>query len=1164
MYLHTNAVNSLDLQAAIDRTPLIVSPDTTVMVAIVQMSGVCALGNHPRTASSPADSHCCLEARASCVVVVENEQVVGILTERDVVRLIAQQLPFDSLLIKQVMTSPIVTLKESAFTDICFAINLLQEHHIQHLPILDDQNRLVGLVTDESLRKLSRPINLLQLRLVNEVMTREIICALPQVSALAIAQKMAEHGVSSIVIVETTDNQKAEGRRQKADCHGLSRRTCPEPSRSRSVSEGESYSKRRLILSRTVSQSDMKCTGSPKVNETAEFPAQDISLLVSESQILTPIGIITKRDLVQFQALGLNLASHRAEAMMSTPLFTVEPEESLWNALQIMQQRFVRRLVVRGKQSDLLGVVTQTNIQQALNPLEMYRLAEVLEAKVVRLEAEKVELLKSRTAELERQVAARTAALEAKAEREKLLADLATQIHSSLSLQTILETTVEQVRQVLECDRVNIWRFESNWQCIVVAESTDLRPSLVGERITETFFSQDLAKVYRQGWIRVVSDIYSTEMSPCHREMLVRLQTRAKILVPLLCRGELWGLLNATECDHARDWQPEDVELLQALSMQLALALQQATTYQRLRAELSERRQAETRLRESEQRYASLAAAVPVGILRSDASGKCIYVNDRWCQIAGLTPEVAIGHGWRQALHPEDRDLVIAAWEQSAQDHQPFRFEYRYQRPDNEMTWVYGQSVPEWDANGQVVGYVDTITDINGLKQAQELIIHNALHDPLTNLPNRTLLIERLELAIWQAERSESYHYAVLFLDLDRFKVVNDSLGHLVGDQLLKTIAQKLETNLRKLDLVARLGGDEFVILLENIKDTKEVIYITERILADCQTPLIINGHEIFTSMSIGIVVGTKEYHQAADLIRDADIAMYQAKSKGKKSYKFFDAAMHAQALNRLTLETDLQKALEQGEFILYYQPIVDLLKNRLVGFEALARWPHSTRGFISPEEFIPIAEETGSIVQLDSWVLCKACRQIATWKARFGPSFPLEISINLCAQDLRKANLVKHIDYILADAGLAGESISLEITERMLIEDIDQTIDLLAQLASRNIQISIDDFGTGYSSLNYLHRLPAHSLKIDRSFVSQMQAGNRNYQVVSTIIALSNQLGLTVVAEGIETAQQLQQLKQLGCQFGQGYFFSEPLAAHEVEDYITEGVWKQLCHSVA
>jgi diguanylate cyclase (GGDEF)-like protein len=435
------------------------------------------------------------------------------------------------------------------------------------------------------------------------------------------------------------------------------------------------------------------------------------------------------------------------------------------------------------------------------------------------------------------------------------------------------------------------------------------------------------------------------------------------------------------------------------------------------------------------------------------------------------------------------------------------------------------------------------------LKAASDLILHNAMHDPLTDLPNRRLLLERIDQAIQRSHQLDSHGYAILFLDLDQFKIVNDSLGHIIGDQLLISISEKLKKHLEDVYLVARFGGDEFVILLEYIANIDEVIKITERILSDFQVPLILNGGEIFIDVSIGIVLGNKDYHQAADLLRDADMAMYKAKSEGRNSYKFFDAEMYVQAKKRFDLETDLRHAIDRQEFMVYYQPIMDILNgDRLIGFEALVRWQHPTRGMVSPMDFVTISEETGLIVALDSWVFQEACQQLAKWKTTFVDAAALKMSINLSAQDIRNPNLLTDIDRILAKTGLDGKSITLEITESMLLDDINQTIDLLTQIKSRNIQVSIDDFGTGYSSLNYIHRLPADYLKIDRSFINQMQEASRNYQIVRTIIALGNQIGLAVVAEGIETSAQLEILRNLECEFGQGYLFSKPLSVQEIE----------------
>ncbi|MEB3311020.1 MAG: EAL domain-containing protein [Snowella sp.] len=572
---------------------------------------------------------------------------------------------------------------------------------------------------------------------------------------------------------------------------------------------------------------------------------------------------------------------------------------------------------------------------------------------------------------------------------------------------------------------------------------------------------------------------------------------------------------------------------------------------------ISDRKQAENSLRESEERFRSIFDTAAIGMAIASLEGKHVLVNPAFCKMLGYSEAELTALSFQEITYPADLDIDLEHYHQLLTGKiNYFHLEKRYIHKEGHVIWTEVSISLVRDQNQNPLYDIALIQNISDRKKAEQQIIHNALHDPLTDLPNRTLLMERIELAIKRCKRLPSQHYALLFLDLDRFKIINDSLGHLVGDQLLKSIAQKLKIHLREVDLVARLGGDEFVILLEDITDFEQVVPITERILKDCQTPFLLDGYEMSVSTSIGVVLGTPNYVQASELLRDADIAMYKAKSQGGNSYRVFDVQMHTQALSRLTLETELRQALKHQEFTVYYQPIMDLLNDRLVGFEALIRWHHPERGLVSPAVFMAIAEETGLIVPMDQWILRTACEQLVQWKACNFVTSPLKISVNLSAQDLRRSNLLQDIDQILAETQLDGSAIALEITESMLIENIDQTIELLRQLKERNIQISIDDFGTGYSSLNYLHRLPADNLKIDRNFVRQMQQDNRNYQVVNTIITLSNQLGLTVVAEGIETLQQLQWLQQLGCEFGQGYYFSKPLPVEEIEAMFFKSIY--------
>jgi diguanylate cyclase (GGDEF)-like protein/PAS domain S-box-containing protein len=443
--------------------------------------------------------------------------------------------------------------------------------------------------------------------------------------------------------------------------------------------------------------------------------------------------------------------------------------------------------------------------------------------------------------------------------------------------------------------------------------------------------------------------------------------------------------------------------------------------------------------------------------------------------------------------------------------------------------------------------------DISDRTRAEAQLIHQALHDSLTDLPNRTLLNDRLELALNRAQQSATYQFAVLFLDLDQFKVINDSLGHQVGDELLIHVAQKLQNIIRPADIAARLGGDEFVILLEHLSDLQAATEIAERILADFERPIAMSGHSIFITTSIGLVWGDRHYTEASSLLRDADIALYRAKATGRGGYAIFDVEMHVQAMKRMQLEYDLRIALDQQAFRLHYQPIVDLKTQQIIGFEALIRWRHPTRGLVSPDEFIPVAEETGLIVPMSYWVLQTACGQVAQWRSQCPHCHNLRMSINLSGYDLRQTTLVETVQQILTQAQLPAHILTLEITESMLIEDIQTAIERLLQLQALGVRISIDDFGTGYSSLSYLYNLPANYLKIDKSFVSHMQLGNTNYKIVEAVVTLSDQLGLSAIAEGIETPQQLNWLEALGCEFGQGYLLSRPLSTEAATALVSE-----------
>ena len=433
------------------------------------------------------------------------------------------------------------------------------------------------------------------------------------------------------------------------------------------------------------------------------------------------------------------------------------------------------------------------------------------------------------------------------------------------------------------------------------------------------------------------------------------------------------------------------------------------------------------------------------------------------------------------------------------------------------------------------------------LQDSREHFRHAAFHDALTGLPNRALLLDHLRQAINRARREPKHLFAVLFLDLDRFKNINDSLGHAVGDELLVIAARRLKHCIRNTDIVARLGGDEFAILLDGLGDYSVAIRIAERVQRKLMQPVRLNGQEIYTTASIGIALSTIDYDQPENMLRDADTAMYHAKENGKARYEMFDSVMHASAVVRLQMENDLRRALERCEFEIYYQPIVSLETDQIAGFEALLRWHHPERGFVSPADFIPLAEETGIIIDLGHWVLLESCRQMRAWHTQLSTLEPLTISVNLSGKQFSQPDFISQIRLILEETELDPRCLKLEITESVMMDNAEMVTSMLTQLRDLGIQLSIDDFGTGYSSLSYLHRFPIDTLKIDRSFVGRMGIVDENSEIVRTIITLATNLGMTVIAEGIETHEQLIKLKALNCEYGQGYLFSRPVAASAI-----------------
>jgi diguanylate cyclase (GGDEF)-like protein/PAS domain S-box-containing protein len=581
----------------------------------------------------------------------------------------------------------------------------------------------------------------------------------------------------------------------------------------------------------------------------------------------------------------------------------------------------------------------------------------------------------------------------------------------------------------------------------------------------------------------------------------------------------------------------------------------------RIGTQLSHKK-AQEALQESEERYALAARGSNDGLWDWSLSANVVHFSPRWKAMLGYQ-EGEIGERpeeWFDRIHDADRDRVkkeIAAHQKGVTPH--FESEHRVLHKDGSFRWMLSRGVAVHDASGNVSRMAGSQTDITEGK----------VSDPLTGLPNRLLFIDRVGRLIKHTKRRKDQLFAVLFLDLDGFKMINDSMGHLIGDQLLLGVANRLEKCLRSTDTVARLGetftvarlgGDEFTVLLDDIKDPSDAKRAADRMMKALASPFILGGKEVFTSVSIGIALSNSAYEQPEDILRDADTAMYRAKSLGKARYEVFDADMRASVMARLQLETDLHRALERGELRNFYQPIVALASGEIAGFEALLRWQHPTRGLLGPIEFIPVAEETGLIRELGWWNLREACRQISEWRGGLSAQRRLTISVNLSAKQFLQPNLVEDIRKLLTELALPPEALKLEITESTVMADPLAAVEMLQQIKSLGIHLAIDDFGTGYSSLSYLHRFPLDTLKIDRSFISGMGDDGQGMEIARTILPMANNLRLDVVAEGVETIQQVALLKKLQCKYGQGYYFSRPLSAEGTAALLAGDLTWQAC----
>lgn len=560
---------------------------------------------------------------------------------------------------------------------------------------------------------------------------------------------------------------------------------------------------------------------------------------------------------------------------------------------------------------------------------------------------------------------------------------------------------------------------------------------------------------------------------------------------------------------------------------------------------------AEDGMRESQRRLATLLSNLPGMAYRraNDADWTMEFVSEGASDLTGFESDALVGNRsvpYAQLINPDDREVVHNDVQNALREQRAYQLTYRILCANGEEKWVWEQGRGVISPEGTLVALEGFITDVTERKLFEEQLSHQAFHDRLTNLPNRALFMDRLDHALARAARRDN-SVALLFMDLDQFKTINDTLGHKAGDQLLQGVGQRLQSCLRPGDTAARFGGDEFTLLLEDIVGIGDAIMTAERIAEYLKVPFTLEGHDVFVTTSIGIAISMSAQERPDDLLRNADMALYEAKYKGKNRYAMFDPRMNSRTWERLELETDLRRALESDEFSLAYQPIVELETGAVVEVEALLRWNHPKRGLLMPAQFLPLAEETGLLIPIGAWVLTHACQQVKTWQQSPEGSH-LAVCVNLSMRQFRHPLLNELIDQILKETGLDAHYLKLEIAEDVMMEHAESTTTILRDLKAMGVRVAVDDFGTGYSALGSLKRFPLDTLKIDRSFVHGLDRTAEDSAIVRAVIAFATALSMNVVAEGIESREQLHELRELGCRYGQGYHFAKPLTVSTID----------------
>jgi len=722
------------------------------------------------------------------------------------------------------------------------------------------------------------------------------------------------------------------------------------------------------------------------------------------------------------------------------------------------------------------------------------------------------------------------AELHSRLQQQAVVSELSQKALEDQDLDALMAKAVELVGETLSVDCSAILELLPNQQTLLLRAGVGWQPELVGQAMVSAGGNSHGGYTLSQGKPILVEDLrVETHFSGSPLLHNHRVVSGVSTIITGVPGSEGPFGVFCVYMREYRHFRQEDISFLQTIANVLTSVM--------------------TRLQAQEQLHLMERAIASSnnGIVITDATQPdhpIVYVNPAFEEMTGYSVQEILGQNCRflQGSYRDQPALteIRQALEQARECH----VVVQNVRKDGQPFWNDLHISPVFNPQGHLTHFIGIQNDISDRKQAEAQLEHNAFYDHLTNLPNRALLLEHLQRAIEQTQKDPHYQFAVLFLDLDGFKNVNDSLGHLVGDLLLMAIARRLENCLRPRDLLARLGGDEFTIFLHQIHSLQDATKIAQRVLDKLRHPFNLNSHQVFANTSIGITLSSIGYNQPGDILRDADLAMYQAKTAGKGRYAVFNTLLHTQAVNRLQLETGLRGAIDRQELHVYYQPIIELKTGKLTGFESLLRWHHPQWGFVSPAEFIPIAEETGLILPIGTWVLEQACQQLHLWNLQF-PNHPqLTLNVNLSAKQFAQPDLIEQIDRILEQTQIKGQCLKLEITESVIMDNSKVANLIFQKLKARQIRLCIDDFGTGYSSLSYLYRFPVHTLKIDRSFLTHLESktSSQYREIIKAVIDLGHNLGMDIVAEGIETIEQHKLLQQLGCEYGQGYFYSKPM----------------------